>query len=152
MIKSEFCSNRYPVSTDRDDDGEPLWDGSDGQADADVEHLEHGLALHAADGHDEPDHGEGVHGQLLAQRVHALLQRRPVREGDSGHGIEFGSLYDRLNRVMTRETALPGRVLGLHHAEDLAELGALAGADDDADAVAVDHERALKGGCFKCYM
>ena len=39
---------------------------------------------------------------------------------------------------------MPGWVLCLHHPEDLSELGALAGADDDADAVAVDYERPLE--------
>ena len=39
---------------------------------------------------------------------------------------------------------MPGRVLCLHHPEDLPELGSLAGADDDADAVPVDDERPLE--------
>ena len=39
----------------------------------------------------------------------------------------------------------PGRFLGLHHPEDLPELGSLACADDDADAVAVDDQRPLEG-------
>ena len=40
---------------------------------------------------------------------------------------------------------MPGWVLCLHHPEDLSELGALACADDDADAVAVDDQRPLEG-------
>ena len=39
----------------------------------------------------------------------------------------------------------PGRVLGLHHPEDLPELGSLAGADDDANAIAVDDQCPLEG-------
>ena len=34
------------------------------------------VSLYAADGHDEDDDGEGGEGELLAERVHAPLQRR----------------------------------------------------------------------------
>ena len=54
-----------------------LRDGGNGEADAHVEHLEDGLALHAPDRHDESDDGERVDGELLAQGVHAFLQWSP---------------------------------------------------------------------------
>ena len=72
---------RHPHDTegqrDGDHDGETLGYGGHGEADAHVEHLEDGLALDAADRHDEADDGQGVDRQLLAQGVHALLQGGP---------------------------------------------------------------------------
>jgi hypothetical protein len=59
------------------------------QADSDIEHFQHGSSLKASDGHDDPDHSQRVEGELLAQQVHALLQRSSRRLFLSHHPEKF---------------------------------------------------------------
>lgn len=66
--------------------------GSNGETDADSEHLLQGFSLEPPRDHDEADDAEGVHRELAPEGVHRLLER-----------------------------GLRG-FFGLHHAEDVTEL------------------------------